>query len=110
MNAKLIFAAIAVLFCTGAFAEDIVDDNDWRAGETGYVTGEKANNSSGTVVNESSSSSYGPTYTTTYPATTYVETPSSETPVNVNYESTDSRSNQGDVNAPLEQGTMPFVK
>ena len=39
MNANFIFAAIAVLFCCSAFAEeDIVYQNDWRAGETGYVT------------------------------------------------------------------------
>ena len=43
---KLFFAAIPLLFVGAtAFAEDIVYDNDWRAGETGYVTGDKADNS-----------------------------------------------------------------
>ena len=41
MYAKLMCAAIAVLCCAGAYAEeDIVYQNDWRAGETGYVTGD----------------------------------------------------------------------
>lgn len=44
MYVKCMFVAIAILFCCGAYAEeDIVYQNDWRAGETGYVTGDRTN-------------------------------------------------------------------
>ena len=120
MNAKLIFAAVAVLFCAGAFAEDVVYDNDYRAGVTGFVTGNKhkANwNDNDTVY----SSQTTPQVRSSEIVTTRDEQPISvsvdrdyhgeRTYRNESYEQkSDDRSDQHDVNQPLDKGTQPFIR